>query len=707
MLSHHQKTRLLSLAASPFLLALPLAIVLILFLPNPTSKYKATLSRKIVADKPNSEEYFKDLTGDGVDERICIFSNLAKGEAAVKVLSHQGITYDQWNFPGKYEPYSQSYCAADLNNDGYPEIYVFFYHADSVFMGAFQPYPNKKIFFRKKLITKVMKRDGKIDFYIYQFHVANLYHNPYKQLVLALSAGFSRQPRSIFIFDWVTQTFHHSQSVGAKLCQLVLADMDSDTIPEIYCISSASGNIPDSLGIPYTDYSTWFMGFNSKLQMLFPPVENKGFPSGGNVCPYTNAKGEKFITVFFYQPLKQRDKLIFYQANHKVFAEKIFQVSKNTGLKYDFFGRITYHHKPYILLGDPDNSFLLINDQLKIKKLKFKSPPMVFMFQTDIDKNGTTEYFFEDKMRTFYYIADNNLKNWTKIPSHLDINSVEPHDCGIIHNGKQDNEFYAKAGNLIYFYHYHFDPLFYLKYPLWILLYGLIVLVLWFAQHLQKTQAKRKQIVEETINALQMKTINSQMDPHFMFNVLNSLAYSVNKDNTEEAYQQILNFSRLLRGMMKRTDRIDVSLGEEIDFVRNYLELEKFRFKTGFHYEIDIDQKLNLSCRIPRMLIQLLVENALKHGLRNKRGDKKVIVEAYQHERTATIIVEDNGIGRKAAAKYPSGSGKGLKLLNDLINLNKKMGGKEITISYTDLHDNSGQASGTRAEVVIEENPEM
>ena len=191
------------------------------------------------------------------------------------------------------------------------------------------------------------------------------------------------------------------------------------------------------------------------------------------------------------------------------------------------------------------------------------------------------------------------------------------------------------------------------------------------------------------------------MDPHFMFNVLNGLANNVAKGNSKEAHDQILRFSQLLRSMMKRTDKIDICLAEELEFVKNYLKLEKVRFKDNLEFNINIEKGVDTNIRLPRMLIQLLVENSIKHGLLDVEKRKKLNVDIICKNEKPHIVVEDNGIGRKTAMRKARGIGKGLKLINDMMMLNRKLGGEEITMSYTDLYDAGGKAAGTRVEVVF------
>jgi hypothetical protein len=704
MFSHQLKTRLFNIAASPFFLALPLTLMVILFLPGTATKYEVKQVKQEYPGKPNALVYFRDLNRDGIDEEIQFFSNLAKGEAAFKVIQPDGCTYEQWNFPGYYQKYGGRFFCTDLNDDGYPEIYIFYYNNDSAFMGALQPYPDKKVLFLKKFITRINKREGKIDFEVNNLQKADMNGDGNKDLLFGISAGFSLQPRKIFIYNPVTGQFRSSQSLGAKPGQLILADLNGDSVPEIYCATTASGNIHDSLRFPYNDYSSWFMGFNTRLHFLFKPIRLNRYPLNGEIRLFKNSKGKKFIASAAYLYKAKKFELAFFTYGGKTVATKTIDfpyaaLKNNTG----YFRSVFYHNKPYILLENRNGNLILYDENFHLRKIKTHLSDLRLVFAGDIDGDGHTEYIFQSGFGFHYTITNANFKTMARFNTNF---KPEPfyHSWGIVHLPGHKQLLYKQNGETLSYFSYEPDDYFYLKYPLWALIYAFIVAVLWFSHHLQKIQAERKQQMEETINTLQMKTIRSQMDPHFMFNVLNGVAGKVSGGKREEAYNYILRFSKLLRAMMNKTERIDITLENEINFVRNYLELEKFRFKEDFDYDIQIDKAVDLNLKIPRMLVQLLVENAIKHGLRNRKGQKKLLIHLKRQAGKTIITVEDNGIGRKAAAKIPSGSGKGLRLINDMIRLNRKLGGPPITLTYIDLYDPFGRPAGTRAEVVVEEN---
>ncbi len=702
MLNNRQKTILLNIVASPFFQAVPIVIAIIFLLPNPSSKYKIELAEKVLAGKPVCQESFSDLNNDSIDERVVAFHSIVKGEASIKVLTNEGINHEQWNFHGHFQKNFDQYFCADLNDDGFSEIYVFYFKDDSVFMGAVQPYPNKKMLFRKKFVSTIKRRDGNIDYDVSSFNVVDVDNDGYTELLFHLKSGFSRQPRSILIYDHQDCSFKSSKSIGAFYGFTAISDLDNDSIPEIYCGSFTVANIQDSLNIPYSDYSSWLLGYSSNLEFLFPPIEQKAYPSTIQVCKYTNKKGEKFIAATFTNLENNSYKLVFYKAAAKEYSCIDFEFTPEERKKNILFLKpIKLSNEPFLLIGIIDGYFTMYNENLEIKKIKTDIGNAVFYFNGDLNKDGIDEFIFKSRLGEYLIILDHKLKNPVWVKSNMQIHSEKPVNQGIKHKKNKPDELFIKAEDHIYLYTYSNDYLYYLKYPIWLLIYGLVALILWFSHRVQNIQAKRKQKIEETINSLQMKTIKSQMDPHFMFNVLNGLANNVAKGNSKEAHNQILRFSQLLRSMMKRTDKIDISLNEEIEFVNSYLELEKFRFKYDFEFKIVVDDGVNTSLRMPRMLVQLLVENSIKHGLRNILGHKKLDINIKCKDEKTHISVEDNGIGREAAMKISRDTGRGMKLINDMIRLNKKMSGKSISVEYTDLYDETGKASGTRVEVVV------
>ena len=688
----------LSVISSPFFLAVPVTFLIILFLPNPVSRYKVTLVDKHRAEKEKSRVTYCDLDGDSIDERIIQFHNVMRGTASIKVMTGKGYNYGQWNFPGHFKDgLYNSFACFDLNHDGYIEIYVFYHIDDSVFMGAFQPCPNEDYFFKKKFITTVWRRDNTCDYYTPSYKSADLNGDGIDELIVLFKAGYSRQPRFIFSYDLAHDVITKSPSVGAALSGMKITDLNNDHIPEIFVNTTTPENIPDNMGIPFSDYFSWFMGFDNNLRFLFQPVKRTGSPGVTRVIPLKGKTGKKFVAIISKDTATQ--KLAFTDSSFEITKEIDLTQLFNTK-DVSFITVMNINGGDYLLFIVDNERFVLLDENFNITRKGESLPDIGFKFKEDINNDRNPEYIFLDEDRNLV-IYDENLKNPVVVDVNLPAFSSFYESFGIKHNGRnQQNEIYVKTKDRVYYYSYLPDPWYYLKYPLWLGLYGFIVLILWFAQRLQQLNQRKKREVEEKLTTLQMKTIKNHMDPHFTFNVLNGLAGNIAKGNLDEAQIQIVRFSRLLQGLMKKRDTIYVTLDEELNFIRNYLELERLRFKENFEYTIDIDDNVNLMFQIPSMFIQILVENSLKHGLKRKPGVKKVLVSLREDKEKITVIVEDNGIGREAAKKSLFRTGSGLALLEDMIFLNSKLKGNEISYKYKDLFDDKGNPAGTR--VIIE-----
>lgn len=218
-----------------------------------------------------------------------------------------------------------------------------------------------------------------------------------------------------------------------------------------------------------------------------------------------------------------------------------------------------------------------------------------------------------------------------------------------------------------------------------ILLLGLIGFIFWT---LKKVQVKNKKIA--------LQSLRREMNPHFIFNSLNSVNQFIATNNELEANQYLTKFSKLMRGVMENSTEDFIPFQQELDLLQNYLALEKTRFADKFDYEIHVEESLNMqSLQIPGMLVQPFLENAIWHGLRyrTEKGFLKLSFEKFDHH--LKIIIEDNGIGIEESKKQKTEhqktrEGRGMKntleriaLLNDLYNHN-------IQCSITDKKNKEG-----------------
>lgn len=218
-----------------------------------------------------------------------------------------------------------------------------------------------------------------------------------------------------------------------------------------------------------------------------------------------------------------------------------------------------------------------------------------------------------------------------------------------------------------------------------ILLTGLIVFIF---RTLKKVQVKNKKIA--------LQSLRREMNPHFIFNSLNSVNHFIATNNELEANQYLTKFSKLMRGVMENSTDDFIPFQQELDLLQNYLALEKTRFADKFDYEIDVDENLNMqSLQVPGMLVQPFLENAIWHGLRyrTEKGFLKLNFEKNEHY--LKIIIEDNGIGIEESKKQKTQhqktrEGRGMKNTMERIQLLNDLYKRDITCSVKDKPNQNG-----------------
>ncbi len=224
--------------------------------------------------------------------------------------------------------------------------------------------------------------------------------------------------------------------------------------------------------------------------------------------------------------------------------------------------------------------------------------------------------------------------------------------------------------------------------------------------------AKQNEIKLLEINKMlaesQLMALRAQMNPHFVFNCLNSIQECIVTEKYGEASKYLNKFSKLFRTVLNNSGKKLVSIDEEKEVLELYLELEQMRFEQSFSYEMIVDEELEMDeVLLPSMLLQPYIENALWHGLMHKDGERKMkIVFERVNEEIFRCTIDDNGIGRKRSfelkeqqSKAKRHESKGLKISKDRLTILEKQG-YHASINIIDKYDDAGKATGTS--VVIE-----
>ena len=228
------------------------------------------------------------------------------------------------------------------------------------------------------------------------------------------------------------------------------------------------------------------------------------------------------------------------------------------------------------------------------------------------------------------------------------------------------------------------------------------------AQH--QTREKEVEVLKlnKDLATSQLTTLRAQMNPHFIFNALNSVQQYILQGNVIEANKYLSKFSKLQREVLNHSDQDFISLEKELEVLHLYLELEQLRFDGNFTYEIKTDAAIDVDeIKIPPMIIQPFVENSIWHGLMPKLGERWVHIQfEFNTDELLVCTVTDNGIGRDASARLKQNShgphkSKGLSLVYDRLNILRQQYGQAFEVTIKDLFDCNNVSAGTEVKLHI------
>lgn len=221
----------------------------------------------------------------------------------------------------------------------------------------------------------------------------------------------------------------------------------------------------------------------------------------------------------------------------------------------------------------------------------------------------------------------------------------------------------------------------------------------------QKLEAKQKELagINEQLAEARLSALQAQMNPHFIFNALNSIKRMILDADNEKASRYLSKFALMIRMTLEHSRKMFVTLDENVEYLRAYLDMEKLRFDDTFSYSIITDDELDTSETVlPPMMIQPLVENAIWHGLMQAEKNKKIRIEFTQIQNKLACIIEDNGIGichsQKLKEKQrPLHRSVGLENVQKRIKIMNEKYDTACTMEIIDLHqENNGNGTGTR-----------
>lgn len=346
------------------------------------------------------------------------------------------------------------------------------------------------------------------------------------------------------------------------------------------------------------------------------------------------------------------------------------------------------------------SSLLINNNETPIKKhykLPYNSNNIKFLFR-GIDYNSSSNLEYN-------YFLEGFSDNWSTTSSRkIEFPSL-PH-------GSYTFSLYAKNNTTV-------SPTLTLQIeispPWWRTIWAysllaiiiLLLIVIIFKQRSKKVIQKITLLEKQKRDKLelQLKALRAQMNPHFMFNSLNSILYYILDHNTDAAAKYLTKFSRLIRLILQNSEDGNVSLSKEVETIQLYLELEQLRLENKFDFKILIHSEIQAdSILVPTLLIQPIIENAVWHGIMNKEGRGEITIGFEENNNFLVCSIKDDGIGRQEANKAKTEGSKhksmGLTITKERLRLLHQQTVSNIQIQTTDLIEDDKPA-GTLVHIYI------
>jgi two-component sensor histidine kinase len=673
------------------LLACIPALIVFLFLPPLGFKYKLLIEP---VDKNYAGNVYVDLNSDSISEVL----HSGKGHPYFHIIVQNNDlrVYDQWNFQDSLDIDMSDFFFGNYDNDKYKEIYSFTYKDDSLFLNINEFFDPHGMKLDRAYITKIRVVNKKITSSVWPAGFFDLNGDGKCEFYFSIQTGFGVEPRRLYSYDIVHNELKTSLLTGVICQRPKMVDSDGDGKPEIFGLMGASGNY--KTWVPFTDRSSWLMVFDENLKFEFPPVEFPGLTNQLEIDAYKNGDFKGYVlshNTGSADSTVMKPRIMLFSLDGKMIRERLLSdLGLNT---FTWLVVLNYRNTDRIYLMGKE--LIEVDNKLAgINKTKSPFSSYYYCYRKDINFDGDEELllFSDAEQKIAIYnsslqkLVEAKIKGTSSVLKFSHFYSKD-HEQKLFMQSGENGYFLQLKRNNYYYPGYSIYP------GIYLLFFFFILIIMRIGTH----QVEKRESLKQRLITLQLQGIKAQLDPHFTFNTLNSIASLIYLEDRVMAYDYMNKFTQLLRAMLNDAERIYRSLGEELDFVTTYLELEKLRFGDKFNYEIEVGEGISQKEQVPKMVLQTFAENAINHGIIPCAYAGMLKIMADRENDYLKLTIEDNGIGRASAAGHSTSTGKGLKLTGEFYDILNQINKKPVKHIITDLHNADGNAAGTRVEVWV------
>lgn len=673
---------------SIWFIALIVASIIISFMPPLFQKYilEPVLTKPyIFKDKLEVTDY-ADIHNTGEKSRIMAYK-LKQRDKNNTVISY-AVDRPMIRFYGESLPSTTHLFFGDTNGNGFNEIIGFSQSGDSLVINKIEPanleltdIPASHHCFVPEL--EISKRNFR---YIYQGLFADVDKDGFDEFVFILPSDVNGFSFSICVFDAQNNTVNSTKIMKGRPLNLYAFDFNGDGCNEI--VASAEASIPDPKSKAKNNNSSYFLTLSKAPELKVETVKL----SGNWLHLLPSKEGNKnFLYTLYCKQHASGNSCVLYKFNSNKTITDSLKLKIDRMVPQPAIGKI--NNKEIFIQVDKGKIYFA-NNQLKLineEKLDEESTYIYIYYSEDINEDGVMDFLCIDYQSLETVLFTDKFKN--KLPV---ANSSGNKSLG---NFKiEKNQFFFPGKNNTTIFNFKKNPVRYFQYPIYVAIYLLIVLLGYIFRKTQEFRLKETYELRNKVLNLQLQNIQNQLDPHFTFNVLNSVGNAIYKQDKEAAYDLFQRFTRIIRSSLMSSDKVFRTLKEELQFTQDYLELQKLRFKDRFNYSIKTDKTIDThSIRFPKMLIQGFAENAVKHAFHGVDYTGQISINVSEDTRKLKITIEDNGIGIKCSKelKTTSGTQKGSTILQEQVKHINRIYGTEYSISVIDKNHSEANENGT------------
>jgi hypothetical protein len=652
-------------------------------------KYVFKQERLLLNKADGLVDYF-DLNSDGTSERIMYNSRPDLSSFLVyedyKIIEH-------WTFKGLIDDSHSLY--ADFDHDGLSEICSFSYINDSILLHIAEPFDTSKKFLQQnRFIDKYFLYQGQLSISTYPCGSWDLNKDGFDEFVFSVFAGYLGRPRYLCAYDLHHDSLLKSPLSGVGFLYPKAYDLDDDGLMEFTGETNAFDNCKDP--VPYRDDRVWLMALDHDLSLLFEPVAMGASTSTLDITPWRPYKETYLASLHKYRGTADiPSEVMLWDTKGRLLRKKEVRVTP----QIDDIKLLCVddEHRGNLFLIYPEGEVYKLDTNLEImleKKIKGirKGEPIVH----DLNADGINEYLFRGVKANEVVVTD---EDFDKIGIITVPDNGEIRNTAMVASKQAKPQLFMQDKDSSYY--FSMLPNRY-RYPIIALVFVCVLMLVLLSQQVNLHFIRKRFERSRKITELQLKAVKNQIDPHFSLNILNSIGNLFLRQDTDKANYIFGKYALMLRNTIYSSDKITITLAEEMENVTHYLDLEKYRLGDKFDYLIDIRPDVNTDLHVPKMLVHTFVENAIKHGIRHLDGKGRIEILATKPDNLCLVEVADNGIGRKRAAEFSKlSTGKGLHILDEILLLYRQMENVKITYRMEDVTDGAGSVKGTKAIIRI------